>query len=894
MKSKQFTTILWSKSIPDKNILLVKLSFFFYITCCFQLVAFNDSSQDKITLNIQNESLKSIIDNLEEQTSCRFVFNDEDVDIQQKFDIKVLDEDINRTIETLFRTSTIRYKIKNNFIILSKVKKQTEKFTISGTVTDAENNETLIGVNIYFPEVNAGATTNEYGFYSITLPEGAYNMHVSYLGYTTIEEKIPLVQSIQKNYALVYENNSLDEVVITSNKQKTNIRKPEMSVSKLSINTIKKIPAVMGEVDIIKSILQLPGVTNTGEATSGFNVRGGASDQNLILLDEATVYNASHLFGLFSVFNSEVIKDLKLYKGGIPANFGGRVSSVLDIYQKEGNSKDYHLSGGMGLISARLLAEGPIVKDKGSFVLAGRGSYGHLFLKMIDNPNSAYFYDLNTKLNYKINNRNNVFVSGYFGRDVFDVSSMLKNNYGNTLFNFRWNHIFSDKIFSNASAIYSDYYYGLKLDFAGLNWDSGIKNYNFKYDFKHYLSDKLTLSYGLNNIYYKFNPGTITPTDESSAINPEQLAKKYAFEPSIYLSAEHKLSNKLSVNYGLRYSMFYRLGNQKINTYTNDQAVIFNTDLQIYERATPTGTIGYGKNKTIEKFNNLEPRLAISYALNEDQSIKASYNRMSQYIHLISNTTSATPIDVWAPSGTFIKPQLLDQFAIGYFKNFKDGGYSLELETYFKKGKNRIDYIDGADLVANNAIEQVILNGENRSYGLEFLLKKNTGRLTGWLSYTLSRSEQKTPGRTPLETGINNGEWYKSSHDKRHNLSITSAYKWNEKWSFGSAFTYQTGKTATFPNSQYQYQGINIPNYGLRNENNLPAYHHLDISATYIPKPKKKKGWQSEWVFSIYNLYGRKNAASISFGQNQDTGINEATRLSIFGFMPGISYNFKF
>ncbi|TYP98160.1 outer membrane receptor protein involved in Fe transport [Tenacibaculum adriaticum] len=894
MKLKQFTVMLWPKSISDKNIFLMKLSFFFYIICSFQLIASNSFSQNKVTLDIQNGSLESIINKIEEQTLYSFVFNNDDINIQQKFNIKVYEEDLNETIDALFKTSTIKYKIKNNLVVLSKVKKQTEKFTISGTISDAETNETLIGVSIYFPEINAGVTTNEYGFYSITLPEGDYTVSISYLGFTTIEEKISLTQNIQKNYSLVPESDNLDEVVITSNKQKTNIRKPEMSVSKLSISTIKKMPVVMGEVDIIKSALQLPGVTNAGEGTAGFNVRGGASDQNLILLDEATVFNTSHLFGFFSVFNSDVIKDLKLYKGGIPANYGGRVSSVLDIYQKEGNSKDYNFSGGIGLVSARLLAEGPIVKDKSSFVVAGRGSYGHLFLKLANDPNSAYFYDLNTKLNYKINDNNNVFMSGYFGRDVFDVGSLVKNTYGNALLNLRWNHIFSNKLFSNASAIYSDYYYGLTLDFVGINWDSGIKNYNFKYDLKHYLSNKLTLNYGFNSVYYDFNPGTIKPTDDSSGVNADQLAKKYAFEPSLYVSAEHKLSDKLAINYGLRYSMFYRLGNQEINTYADNQAVVFNNDLQIYESATPTGTVKYGKNETISKFNNLEPRLAISYALNREQSIKASYNRMSQYIHLISNTSSATPLDVWAPSGKFIKPQLLDQYALGYFRNFKDGDYSLEAETYFKKGKNRIDYIDGADLIANDAIEQVILNGETRAYGFELLLKKNTGKLNGWLSYTLSRSEQRTPGRTPLETGINNGEWYKAGYDKLHNLSATAAYEFNPKWSFGGIFTYQTGKSATFPNGQYEYQGINIPSYGSRNKNNLPAYHHLDVSATYTPKPNKKKGWQSEWVFSIYNLYARKNAASISFGQNTDTGINEATKLSIFGIVPGISYNFKF
>jgi hypothetical protein len=442
--------------------------------------------------------------------------------------------------------------------------------------------------------------------------------------------------------------------------------------------------------------------------------------------------------------------------------------------------------------------------------------------------------------------------------------------------------------------IYSDYYYGLTLDFVGFDWDSGIKNYNFKYDLKHYLTDRIKLFYGANAIYYDFNPGKIVPSNTSSGINPNQLDKKYAFEPAVYFDVEQQLSDKLSINYGLRYSLFYRLGQQKINTYTNNQAVIFNTEQQIYEKAIPTGSDYYGSNETIAKFNNLEPRLAIAYVLDENQSLKMSYNRMTQYLHLISNTQSPTPLDIWAPSDHFIKPQVLDQMAVGYFAEFNDGKYSLEIESFYKKIKNRLDYIDGADLIANNAIEQVVLNGNARAYGLEILVRKNEGKFNGWLSYTLSRSEQQTPGRNLLESGINNGAWYKTGWDKLHNLSLTSMYKWNEKWSFSSIFTLQSGQPVTYPNGQYQYQGITIPTYGLRNENRLPTYHRLDLSATLNPNKNKDRNWQGEWVFGIYNVYSRKNAASISFRQNQDSGNNEAVRLSIFGVVPSVTYNFKF
>lgn len=768
-----------------------------------------------------------------------------------------------------------------------------EKFTLSGTILDKKSNETLIGVNIRIENKNSNTNTNEYGFYSITLPKGEYTVKYSYLGYETLTEKIVLDKNITNNISLKENTQILQEVVITE-KSKANIRKPEMSLNKLSIGTIKQMPVVLGEVDIIKSILMLPGVTNAGEGQSGFNVRGGGADQNLIQLDEATIYNSSHLFGFFSVFNPDAIKDLKLYKGGIPARFGGRASSVLDIYQKDGNSKDFHMNGGIGLISSRLLAEGPVVKNKSSFLIGGRASYAHLFLKLSDNKNSAYFYDLNTKWNYKFNKNNSLYLSGYFGRDVFDIAQSFRNTYGNATLNLRWNHLFSDKLFSNLSAIYSDYYYGLQLDFVGFKWDSGIKNYNLKYDFKYYVNDNIKMNFGANAIYYDFNPGEIKPSSENSSINYRQLDKKYAFEPSVYVGAEQKISSKFSTEYGIRYSYFTRLGSSTINNYLNDNPVAYDEDLKIYEKATPISTTFYGKNKKIASYNNFEPRFAIAYEINEDNSIKASYNRMVQYLQLVSNTASPTPLDVWTPSDKYIKPQLADQYALGYFKNFKDDNYSLELETFYKKIKNRMDYIDGADLIANEAIEQVILNGEMRAYGLEILLKKNNGKLNGWVAYTLSKSEQRTPGRTASEVGINNSQWYRSAYDKLHNLAVTASYKLNTKWNFGANFILQSGQPITYPNGQYTYQGITVPSYGTRNENRLPLYHHLDIAATLTPKQDASKKWKGEWVFSIYNLYGRKNAASISFRQNQETAQNEAYRLSIFGLVPSVTYNFKF
>ncbi|HEX7870353.1 MAG TPA: TonB-dependent receptor, partial [Chryseobacterium sp.] len=501
-----------------------------------------------------------------------------------------------------------------------------EKFALSGTITDFKNNETLIGVNIYIPALEIGTTTNEYGFYSLTLPEGEYHVEISFLGYETVEKTILLDQNTKNNLSLNESGEELQEVIIIDNKEMTNIKSPEMSVNKLSISVIKKMPVVLGEVDVLKSILLLPGVTNAGEGASGFNVRGGGADQNLILLDEAAIFNSSHVFGFFSVFNPDTVKDLKLYKGGIPARYGGRASSVLDIYQKDGNSKEFHVNGGIGVISSRILAEGPLVKNKGSFLIGGRASYAHLFLKLSEGQkgNAAYFYDLNTKLNYKLNDNNSLFFSGYFGRDVFSLNKVFANVYGNSILNLRWNHLYSDKVFANFSLIYSDYYYGLDLNFVGFKWSSGIKNYNIKYDFKNYISDKFKLNSGLSGIYYAFNPGTIEPLSDEFTINPYELDKKYAFEPSVYIDAEHELSKKITVSYGLRFSLFYRLGASTINLYENNNPVVFNPDMQIYEKGTPVSTKYYRKNKMIESYNNLEPRFSISYQLNDNQAIKAS------------------------------------------------------------------------------------------------------------------------------------------------------------------------------------------------------------------------------------------------------------------------------
>jgi len=781
------------------------------------------------------------------------------------------------------------------FLFFSLLCFSQQKYTLSGSISEVSSNETLIGVTIAVPELRTGVTTNEYGFYSLTLPEGEYQIQISYLGFEDITQTISLNQNQKINFQMQEAVEQLQEVVVTDDVEKMDIRTPQMSVNSMSVETIKKIPVILGEADVIKSILLLPGVTNAGEGASGFNVRGGAVDQNLILLDEAIIFNSSHLFGFFSVFNPDAIKDLKLCKGGIPARYGGRVSSVLDIFQKEGNSKKLKVNGGIGLVASRLLVEGPIIKDKAAFLIGGRGSYAHLFLPLFNQDNTAYFYDLNTKLNFNINEKNSIYLSGYFGRDVFGINESFVNTYGNSVGNFRWNHLFSDKLFSNLSLIYSDYYYGLKLDFVGFDWNSGIQNFNVKYDLKHYLSDKLQINYGLNNIYYSFNPGKIAPSNEESGIIEDQLTKKYANEFAAYIDVEHDITENLSLGYGLRFSNFIRLGQDALNVYENNNPVRFDPLQQVYQEAEPIETINASNDGNLATFNNLEPRISLSYTLNEDSSMKASYTRLAQYLHLLSNTSSPTPLDVWTPSGPFTKPQLLDQYALGYFKNIKDADYTMETEVFYKNIQNRIDYIDGANLIANDAIETVILNGEARAYGLEILLRKNTGKFQGWLAYTLSKSEQRTPGRaSTAETGINFGNWYNTPYDKTHDFSAFASYDLNEKWNFNSNFVFQTGQPTNYPVGQFEFQRLTVPYYGLRNTERLPNYHRIDISATLTPRKNINRNFKGEWVFSIYNVYSRRNAASINFSRNVETGVNEAVRTSIFGIVPAVTYNFKF
>lgn len=850
-----------------------------------------------ITTTIRTSTtLKELFTEIEAQIDYKFAYRN-DLDVSARYfnqELQLDNASVNELISELNNHLPIHFSVIGDNITVHRASSSRQQYyTYTGKITD-ELGDPLVGVSIHIKEVNTGTTTDENGNFSLRLASNNYTVRVTYVGYRSIEKSLKLTHNVNHQFQLEIDTQTLEEVVVTDQSRAVNIKKPQMSVNHLSMQQIKQIPVAMGEADPLKALMTFPGVSNAGEGSSGFNVRGGAADQNLILLDGAPIYSDSHLLGFFSVFNADAVNSLELYKGGIPSKFGGRVSSVLDVHQQQGNYNDMEAAGGIGLISSRLLLKGPILKDKLSYMIAGRASYAHLFLKLADNDNSAMFYDINTRLNYQIDQNNSIYFSGYSGSDVFDLADNFNTTYGNLMGNLGWKHTFSNSLGSDLSVFYSDYRFELAINTEDFQWKSAIKSYGLKYDWIHHLADRFLLNYGVQGTYYDFNPGTLEPQSSDSQFNYRQLDKKYAVESAAYLDIEHKLTDKVNLRYGLRYSLYYRYGEEEILTYAQNKPVIYNPIYNIYEKAEPTGSVAYGSGERIANFNNFEPRISLSYAISQKQSFKASYNRMAQYIHIVSNSQSPTPMDIWTPSGPFIKPQILNQYALGYFRNFDNKMYSIEAEVFYKKVKNRIDYVDGANLLANNNIEQVLLNGKARAYGLELLLRKNKGDFTGWLAYTLSRAEQKTVGISEGEPGIANGNWYVSPYDKLHNFNIVGNYQLTDKWSFSGNFSLQSGQPITYPNGYYEFGDIHIPNFNMRNENRLPLYHHLDLAATYTPRPKKTSGWRGSWVFSIYNIYSRKNAASIRFTTNEDTGINEARRLSIFGIVPSISYNFKF
>lgn len=779
-----------------------------------------------------------------------------------------------------------------------------DKLTVSGYVKDAANAEGLIGVSVYVKEAGTGAVTNNYGFYAVTVPPGTYNLVVSYVGYAKQSRTVTLTdRSVKLDLELAQEGKQLQEVTVSTQRDDDNVKSVEMSVNRIDVQTIKRIPALLGEVDVIRSIQLLPGVSTVGEGATGFNVRGGSIDQNLVLLDEAPVYNSSHLFGFFSIFNPDAVKDVKLIKGGIPANYGGRIASILDVRLKEGNAKKGELNGGLGLIFSRLSYERPFLKGRGSFIVAARRSYADIlaqpFLRGDLKGAQFYFYDLTAKANYRINDRNTVFLSGYFGRDVFGADFGF--NWGTTTLSARWNHVFSDKLFLNTTAYYSNYQYALNSDLNGktpqdyFRTDSRIVDYSIKPDFSLFLG-KSTLSFGGQSILHDFQPGTATATSAGVG-RTFGLNSRYGLENALYVGNEQQLTRRLQLQYGLRYSLFTYIG--------PGDAYTFSTDGAVGTQKALVSTQTYGRGKPIQTYGNWEPRLAAKLDLDANSSVKLSYNRLAQYIHLISNTTASTPLDVWTPSTNNVKPQLADQVAGGYFRNFgksstRGSEFEASVEVYYKWLQNQIDYIDGANLILNQYLEADLLSGRGRAYGAEFYIKRNTGVVNGWISYTLAKTERQV-------AGINNGEWYATRFDKRHTLTSVllidppGRTNGSSRWNFSATFTLASGTPATFPTSRFEYGGYVPYTVNGRNNYRIPPYHRLDLAATLQGRKRPGKRKDDNWVFSIYNVYARKNPFSVYFqpGNTSDKTVNprvtEAIRYSVFATaIPSVTYNFKF
>jgi len=781
---------------------------------------------------------------------------------------------------------TVKLKIAFAFLLIvactgSLSAAKEEKFTVSGYIRDAKTGEELIGVPVYVKELKTGATTNVYGFYSLTLPSGIYTFNISYLGYASRDTLISLNKNQTFNIELSTSDVQLNEVVIAAEKENASVTDMKMSSEKLSIETIKTIPAFMGEVDVLKSIQLLPGVQSGGEGTTGFNVRGGSPDQNLIQLDEAPVYNASHLLGFFSVFNADAIKDVEIYKGGIPAEHGGRLSSLVDIRMKEGNNKRFSTEGGIGTIASRLTVEAPIVKDKSAFFISARRTYADMYLRFANDEalrsNRVYFYDLNAKVNYKLSDRDKLFVSGYFGQDVFRFRKDFKINWGNMTATTRWNHIINHKLFSNVTLLYSDYNYA-QTSYVGTSSFRGeleIQDYTLKADLTWYLNPGNTVKFGINSTYHNINPGSLVKLSDESVVNDVSTNRKHALENAVYVSDEMEVSEKLSFLYGIRYSFMQNIGGTVFKYDGNMENV--------------TDTINYHPSKIHNVQGGFEPRISMRYIISEKSSVKASYNRTMQYLHLVSNTAGGTPLDIYMPSDEYIRPQTGDQVALGYFRNFKNNMFEGSVEAYYKKMKNQIDFRDNADLLLNNNLEREVLTGTGKAYGLELLVKKQKGKLTGWIGYTWSRTERTI-------NGINNGSPYPVRQDRPHNINIVTSYHLGKRWEIGATWVYASGNAITMPSGGYVYNGIVVPVYTERNGYRMPASHRLDLSVTLNGKDKPGKRFHSSWNLSLYNVYARQNPYSIQLRQNADNPtVTEAVQTSIVGtVIPSITYNFKF
>lgn len=762
----------------------------------------------------------------------------------------------------------------NNHILKTPLVSEStkRKSEVSGVIKDTETGTPLSGVNIYIKELRTGTSTNDNGEYLVSVPQGNFTLRVSCVGYKTKTEQVMVTSSTKMNFVMESDT-KLNEVVVYANKKDQNVTSTSMGVEKLSIGEIRKMPALMGEVDVIKAIQLLPGVQATSEGGSGYSVRGGSADQNLILLDNATVYNASHMFGFFSVFNNDVVNNVELYKGDLPMKYGGRLSSLLDVQLKEDYTGKVRGTGGIGLISSRLMIEGGLGKNT-SWMIGGRRSYADLFLKLSSDKSlkesSIYFYDLNAKITHRLSPKDRLSLNMYLGKDNFG-SSVGQFNYGNRVASLTWGHAFNENVFSKLSLNATNYHYNLqsKMSESKVKWQSDITDVTLRWDFDHTVSDLMKLTYGVTSTYHNFNPGLITrPT------YPDYKMPLYnALEHGIYLSAEQKLMENMTIKYGLRLSAFQNLGS--VTSYSYDAS------------HNVSDSIHYSAGKVYHTYYALEPRVGVVYKLTENSSVKANYARNTQFIQLANSSSSGSPLDLWFPCSPNVKPQRVDMVSAGYFRNLNQNIFETSVEVYYKKMNNVVDFADHAQLLLNSKLEGEIRVGTGQAYGVEFMVRKNTGRLTGFINYTLSRSERTIPE-------INNGETYLSPYDKTHCVNLSLSYELSKKWNISANWVYSTGNPTTYPTGRFEINGEYFPIYSGRNEYRRPDYHRLDLSVNYVPKHNPKKLWTGEWNFSLYNAYGHKNPWIITYDQNTPSGVPDANMTYLFGAVPSITYNFKF
>lgn len=853
-------------------------------------IAFAQHSQ--IQIDGKEATIETWLNEISQKAAVTFTYNSNSVPLEKKVTLPYMQTSISEILTALFESTNIEFvERKNKIILINPDREENKNATISGFIKESGSGESLIGATLLVKSDSAddespkGVVSNAYGFYSLTLPIGTYNLQYSYIGYETITIQLVLTQSTSKTIELVPASTQLDEVVITAETDEDPLQivlSPIQGKTSLNIGEIKKMPALMGEVDVIKSIQTLPGVRVQGEGSTNFFVRGGNADQNLILLDEAPVYNASHLMGFFSVFNPDAIKNVQFYRSGMPAQYGGRLSSLLDIRMKEGNQEKFSTSGGIGLTASRITLEGPIKKEESSFMVSARRTYADLFLNLsadeFTRKSSIYFYDLNAKLNWTLDDKNKLYLSGYFGRDVNKFLSLqYAIDWGNATSTMRWNHLFNDKLFLNTTLLYSNYEYRIDLSNqdTNFNWNSQIQDFSLKSDFTYYANANNQLSFGLNSAYHQFEPGRREGSDKTGVPDAN------AIESGLYINNEQRLNDRIAVEYGARLSLYQLIGPSTTINFSNDHL--------------PIGEQKNNKGSIYKTYGGLEPRLSARYLLTPSSSLKVNYNRSKQYMQLLSNLSLGLNVfDIWFPSTAHTPPQSADHYTMGYFKDFKDGQYEFSVETYYKKMTNQVDYKDHAQLIMNRYLEGELRTGIGRAYGAEFSLRKNKGNITGWLNYNYSKAERKIPE-------LNGDTYYNANYDQPHAISAGAHATISKRWSVSTNFVYATGRPITLPIESYRYEGHIVPVYGKRNASRLPDYHRLDVTFTLNPKEKENRKNESYWSFGLYNVYDRHNASTAFVSAEledidviKNKGNSAYQKLYLFGIIPSVTYNFKF